>query len=326
MKLPLSASCQLAPSQAELFVRPVRLPAGQPPRWAVALALAAVSIIWGSTYLAIRVARTSLPPLLLAGTRFLLAGTLLYAGLRWRGVPRPTGRAWGRATGAGILLLGMGNGGVTLEEQYLPSDLAALLAATVPFWLVLLAWLSGRAPRPSRWVTAGLGAGLLGVWLVARAAGAGAVLRPGHPGLGITIALLSALAWAVGSLYSRQQPATPSLWLNGSLHMLCGDGALVLVGLWRGEAATWQPAATTAAAWVALAYLVLAGSLVAFSAYTWLLQAVSPVLAGSYALVNPVIAVLLGVAVDGESLSRTDRSNCRSARLSRAGTTSHSYR
>ncbi len=275
------------------------------PRAAVLVALAAVYLIWGSTYLGIRLAIASLPPLLMAGSRFVLAGGLLYGFLRGRGAARPTRGAWGRAGVAGVLLLAVGNGGVTLGEQYLASGLAALLAATVPLWLALLGWLSGRMARPSRGAAAGLGVGLLGVYLIARVPGEGPVAQPGHQGLGLGLSLVAALVWAVGSLYTKQKPTVSSPFLAGSMHMLSGGSALLLAGLLRGEAIGFRWAAVTSTSWLAFAYLVVFGSLVAFTAYNWLLQAVEPTLAGTYAFVNPVVAVLLGGALAGEQLTRS---------------------
>ncbi len=273
------------------------------PRWAVLVAFAAVYLVWGSTYLGIRLAIASAPPLLMAGSRFLLAGSLLYALMRWRGAPSPPLRGWGTALVAGVLLLAFGNGGVTLGEQYLVSGLAALLAATVPLWMVLLGWLSGQTGRPSRWALAGLLAGLAGVYLVAQTAGPSRVTRPEQLGLGVGLALTAAMVWAIGSLYAKQKQAASSPFLASAMHMLCGGGALLLAGLLRGEATGFQLAAVTASSWLAFAYLVTFGSLIAFAAYNWLLQAVEPHLVGTYAFVNPVVAVLLGRAVGGEQLS-----------------------
>lgn len=271
----------------------------------MATAFALVYVIWGSTYLGIRFALESLPPLLMAGTRYTLAGALLYGTMRLRGAPRPPLRNWGVALLIGVCLLTFGNGGVTVGEQYIPSGLAALLVATVPMLLALLGWASGVSGRPTPLAALGLGLGLAGVYLLARAsAGAGsAVAQPGHEALGIGCVLVAALVWAIGSLYGKKHRAADSPFLAGGMQMLCGGLVMVALGLARGEAQHLDLAAVSAKSWWAYAYLVTFGSLVAFTAYVWLLQAVAPALAGTYAFVNPVVAVGLGWAFGGERLS-----------------------
>lgn len=265
-----------------------------PSRAALLLAFAAVYIIWGSTYLGIRFAIDSMPPLLMAGSRYALAGGLLYGFMRWRGAPAPTARGWQQAAVIGVCLLGFGNGGVTLGEQYLPTGLTALLVATVPLFLAVLGWWSGLAARPRPVVAAGLAAGLAGVYLLARQPGVSHVARPGHAGLGLTLVLVAALVWAIGSLYAKNHQPTPSPFLSGGMQMLCGGAAMLVVGLLRGEAAGFSLAQVSTTSWLAYAYLVSFGSVVGFTAYIWLLRVVEPALAGTYAFVNPVVAVLLG--------------------------------
>ncbi|MFD1468972.1 EamA family transporter [Hymenobacter caeli] len=276
----------------------------KPSRAALFTAFALVYVIWGSTYLGIRFAIESLPPLLMAGTRYALAGGLLYGVMRLRGAPRPPLRSWGRALLIGICLLTFGNGGVTLGEQYIPSGLAALLVATVPMLLALLGWASGVSGRPTPLAALGLGLGLAGVYLLARAAGGShAVALPGHEALGIGCVLTAAVVWAIGSLYGKRHRAAASPFVAGGMQMLCGGLVMVVLGLARGEAQQLHLAAVSAKSWWAYAYLVTFGSLVAFTAYVWLLQAVAPALAGTYAFVNPVVAVGLGWAFGGEQLS-----------------------
>ncbi|AWM34510.1 EamA family transporter [Hymenobacter nivis] len=276
-----------------------------PSKTALLTAFALVYIIWGSTYLGIRFAIESLPPLLMAGTRYALAGALLYGAMRLRGAPAPSGASWGRALLIGICLISFGNGGVTLGEQYISSGLAALLVATVPMLLALLGWASGVSGRPTPLAALGLGLGLAGVYLLARAsAGTGsAVAQPGHEILGIACVLVAALVWAIGSLYGKRRPAVASPFVAGGMQMLCGGLVMVVLGLARGETQHLDLAAVSAKSWWAFAYLVTFGSLVAFTAYVWLLQAVEPALAGTYAFVNPVVAVSLGWAFGGEQLS-----------------------
>ena len=278
-------------------------PSTRPTRGAVLLAFAAVYIIWGSTYLGIRFAIDTIPPLLMAGSRFALAGALLYGFMRWRGEPAPTARGWLAALVIGICLLAFGNGGVTLGEQYIPSGRAALLVATVPMFLAVLGWWTGTAARPTRWVALGLGCGLAGVYLLARTPGVSHVSLPGHEVLGTTLVLTAALVWAVGSIYSKKNQPSPSPFLAGGMQMLCGGLVMLLVGLLRGEASGFELARITLKSGVAYAYLVVFGSVIAFTAYGWLLRVVEPALAGTYAFVNPVVAVLLGWAFAGEALN-----------------------
>ncbi|GAB3874126.1 drug/metabolite exporter YedA [Hymenobacter segetis] len=266
-------------------------------------AFALVYLIWGSTYLVMKFAVASMPPLLMAGTRYAMAGGLLYGFMRWRGEPAPTLRGWGYAVFIGVCLLGFGNGGTTLGVMYLPSGITALLVATVPMFLAVLGWLSGISARPTKWVALGLGAGMTGMYLLAAHPTATAVKEPGHQGLGMGIVLLASLVWSIGSLYAKNHQPAPSPFASGGIQMLCGGVAMLIVGFVRGEADGFTLAQVTTKSWVAYVYLVTFGSIVAFTAYIWLLRAVEPALAGTYAFVNPVVAVLLGWAFAGESLN-----------------------
>ena len=277
--------------------------AAAPSRAALLSAFAAVYLIWGSTYLVMKFAVASMPPLLMAGTRYGLAGTLLYTAMRWQGAPRPTLKGWGYGAIIGICLLGFGNGGTTFGVLYLPSGTTALLVATVPMFLAVLGWLSGISPRPTRWVALGLAAGLLGMGLLAAHPGAAAVRQPGHAGLGMALVLLAAFVWSVGSLYSKNHQPAPSPFLSGGMQMMCGGAAMLLLGLLRGEATGFHLAQVTTKSWLAYGYLVTFGSIMAFTAYIWLLRVVEPALAGTYAFVNPVVAILLGWAFAGETLN-----------------------
>ena len=245
----------------------------------------------------------SMPPLLMAGTRYGLAGALLYAFMRWRGEPAPSLRGWGYAAFIGVCLLGFGNGGTTFGVLFLPSGITALLVATVPMFLAVLGWLSGISPRPTKWVALGLGAGMVGMYLLAAHPTATPVKQPGHAGLGIFAVLLASLVWSIGSLYAKNHRPATSPFISGGMQMLCGGVAMLVVGLLRGEATGFALAQVTAKSWLAYAYLVTFGSIVAFTAYIWLLRVVEPALAGTYAFVNPVVAVLLGWAFAGELLN-----------------------
>ncbi len=261
----------------------------------IALALAAVYVIWGSTYLGIRFAlEGGYPPLLMAGGRFLIAGILMYAVLRLRGMPAPTRAQWRNCAIMGALLLGGGNGLVCIAEQSVSSGLAAVAVASAPLWIGLFAAMRGQRPGKMEWL--GLGIGFVGVvWL-----NAGSSLTASPQGL---IALLIApLAWSFGSIWSRGRDL-PSPFMTAAAQMLCGGALMLVAGFAIGERMTAWP---TLQATLSVGYLLSFGSIVAFSAYVWLLDHVRPTLAGSYAYVNPVIAVALGAWLANESFSAQD--------------------
>lgn len=272
------------------------IPSRTPPSaMAVVLALGAVYIVWGSTYLGIRFAlEGGWPPLLMAGARFLAAGGLLYAVLRLRGVPAPSRAQWRDLAIMGLLLLGLGNGMVCIAQQTVSSGLAAVAVASCPLWIGLFAALRGE--RPSRIEVVGLAIGFAGVaWLNA---GSSLTASP----VGLVALLVAPLAWAFGSVWSRGR-ALPSPFMAAAGQMLCGGVMMVLAGWLLGERIEAMP---TLRGWLAVSYLAVFGSIVAFSAYAWLLQNVRATLLGSYAYVNPVIAVLLGTLLAGERFSAHD--------------------
>jgi drug/metabolite transporter (DMT)-like permease len=262
-------------------------------------ALLACYLVWGSTYLAIRIALDSFPPFFQMGTRFLAAGGLLLAWSAGRGGAWPTPAQWRNAAIVGALMLGVGMGLVATAEQHVGSGLVAAFIAVVPILVCLWGLLVGQ--RPGRLEMAGMTVGLAGVLLLVRGANFG-----GSP---VEIGCMAAatLAWSLGSvLSSTRLPLAPGA-AGFASEMLCGGAALMLVSPVLGEQPRWPPHPHAALAWL---YLVGAGSLVAFSAYLYLLGHASPALATSYALVNPVIALLLGVGVGGESVSRAEWIAC----------------
>jgi drug/metabolite transporter (DMT)-like permease len=289
-------------------------PAAFPPpsRASVATAFAALYILWGSTYLAMRVAVQTLPPFLLASVRFFTAGLILTLWAR-RSLPTLTRAHVREAAISGVLLLMIGNGGVVWSVQYIPSGLAALMVATVPLWMVLLDWATG-SPRPRALVAAGLVGGLVGVALLlgpAALAGDGGntanttAARPGSvPPLAALVLFIAAISWSVGSLRARNAPRLPAapLLLTG-LQMLFGGAALGLLALAHGEPAAFDPARVSLPSVLAVVYLVVFGSLVGYTAFIWLLQRVSSARVSTYAYVNPVIAVFLGWAIGHEPLN-----------------------
>ncbi len=262
---------------------------------AIVLALAAVYVIWGSTYLAIKFAlEGGFTPFWLGGIRFLIAGGVMFAFLRLRGEAMPTRAQWRNAGIMGILLLVFGNGFVNYAEQSVSSGLAAVAVASAPIWIALFAAMKGDRPTRLEWV--GVMIGFIGViWL-----NAGSSLRASPAGL---IALLIApLAWSYGSIWSRGRDL-PSPFMTSAVQMLCAGVVMCIVATVRGEQLQ-SPVSHHAIA--AVAYLIVMGSLIGFSAYVWLLHHVRPALAGSYAYVNPVIAVMLGALLAHERFSAKD--------------------
>jgi len=256
----------------------------------IALALLTVYLIWGSTYLGIRIALESFPPFLLAGVRFLLAGSVLYLGLRARGAPPPSRSQWAGGALLGTLLLVGGNAGVTFAEQWVASGLAALGVATVPLWAALFAGLMGRWPRPLEW--AGVALGFAGIVLLSLEGDMRA-----NP-LGALILLLAATSWAFGTVWSRRL-SLPEGLMASAVEMLAAGIVLLPISLLAGERMSSPPSTRALLAFV---YLVTFGALVAFSAYNYLLRRVRPALATSYAYVNPLVAVALGVGLAGERI------------------------
>ena len=271
------------------------------PRGMIIAAFAAIYLIWGSTYLGIRFAVETIPPFLMGGVRFVIAGLLLYAWLRVTGSPAPTWTNWRHATLASVLLFGIGNGGVNWAEQKVPSGLAALIIAGTPVWFALFDWLRPEGTRPTLRTALGIVVGLAGVCLLV---GSRSALRGGTMDFGGIAALMFAsVAWAIGSLYTKyaSKPAPPLM--TAAQQMIAGGVVLTLGGLAFGEASTFEWSKVSTRSLTAFIYLTLIGSLVGFSAYAWLLKATTPARVSTYAYVNPVIAVFLGWALGGETLT-----------------------
>jgi drug/metabolite transporter (DMT)-like permease len=270
-------------------------------RWRIVLAFAAVYLIWGSTYLAIRFAIETIPPYLMGGVRFLIAGGALYAVLRWRGVKAPSRRHWRAALIVGGLLLFGGNGGVMIAEQYVPSSLAALIVAMVPLWMVLLNWRWGDRARPNAGTALGVGLGLVGIVLIA-APGQSVAEGAVNP-IGLVILIGASLSWSIGSLYARRATLPSNALLSTAMEMLAGGALMMIAGLLLGQGAQIRFDQISVLSLSALGYLVVFGSLIGFTAYVWLLKVSTPARVSTYAFVNPVVAVFLGWAFAGEALS-----------------------
>jgi len=269
-------------------------------RGQIIAAFASIYTVWGSTYLAIRYAVETMPPFLMGGTRFLISGVMLYAWSRSRGAPRPTRRQWRNATIAGGFLLLGGNGGVVWAEQTVSSGMTALLVSILPFWLVIIEWARPPRRRPSAAVLTGLVVGFLGLVVLI---GPGDIGANGVSLLGASVLILASLSWAIGSFWSRDADMPESGLLTTGMEMLGGGALLFITGVIFGELRGLDVGAISTASWVGWVYLIVFGSLIGFTSYIWLLDKVSPARLGTYAYVNPVVAVILGWAIAGETFS-----------------------
>jgi drug/metabolite transporter (DMT)-like permease len=268
-------------------------------------AFAAVYILWGSTYLAIRIGVATMPAFLMAGSRFFLAGGLLYALLRLRGEPGPTRPQWKNAAIVGTLLLLGGNGLVCWAEQTVPSSLAALIVAAAPMWFAIFEWLRPGGHHPSLRTVLGLVIGFSGTILL--------VVNGSHDGgsasaplLGVLALVMACAFWAGGSIYSKYHvPPFHSIWMNTAAQMLCGGAANLVVALMRGEFVTFKIGQVSASSLLAFLYLLIFGSWTGYGAYVWLLKHCAPTKVATYAYVNPVIAVILGWLILHEPITPT---------------------
>jgi drug/metabolite transporter (DMT)-like permease len=272
--------------------------------WIIA-AFAALYLGWGSTFLGILFAIQSIPPFLMAGTRFFSAGLIMYLAARFTGVPRPAGVTWKSALIVGACLILGGNGGVTISEKWVPSSLAALLIATVPIYIALFSWITGAAPQPRPVVWIGLAGGFLGVGVLV---GPAFTFSPensssNHFALGMSILLISPVIWSIGSLYARTAKNAPSPFLAAGQQMLCGGCLMILLGLLMWEQRGFDPRHVSWLSLGAFVYLVVIGSLVGFPAYIFLLRHCEPAKVATYAYVNPIVAVLLGALFAHETLT-----------------------
>jgi drug/metabolite transporter (DMT)-like permease len=268
----------------------------------VIIAFGLVYVVWGSTYLAIRVGIESFPPLLLAGTRHLLTGSILYPILRWKTGVRPTAAHWRMSFITGFLLLFIGNGGVCLAERTVPSGVTALLVATVSLWLVLVDWLRPGGTRPGPRVVAGLLLGFGGLALLVGPKNLGGSGRVDPFGVGILV--IASLAWASGSVYSKHAGGLSGSPLLGvAMQSLAGGVCLWIAGILSGELGALHLRAISARSWAAMAYLIVFGSMVGFTAYIYILKKSTATRVATYAFVNPVVALFLGWLLIGESIT-----------------------
>jgi drug/metabolite transporter (DMT)-like permease len=265
----------------------------------ITLCFLAVYLIWGSTYLAIRFAIETLPPFIMAGTRYLAAGAVLFAwGLR--DGARPTLHHWREVLLLGALFFLGGNGAVVWAEQRIPSGIASLLIATMPLWVVVLDWLRPGGTRPHPLVAAGVVLGFSGLLLLMSRSEADST---SIDMAGAVVLVGGAFSWAIGSLYALHADLPRSLPLASGMEMLAGGVLLTLTGLAGGELGAFRVDAISARSVLAFAYLVVFGSIVAFSAFRYLVDVAPPSRVSTYAYVNPVVAVVLGWLLAGESIS-----------------------
>lgn len=279
-----------------------------PARWAVWAAFAAIYLIWGSTYIGIRFAVETIPPFLMGGSRFMMAGLLMMVWALARGAKWPTWSQWRSASIAGFVLFVLNNGALVWAAQHVPSGVLALLIAATPMWMVLLDWwrpsvhgrLAGGA-RPTNMVFAGLLLGFFGILLLANPTQLGEI-SPNFA-IGVVVTLIGSVAWAAGSLYARQADMPESPILSTALQLFVGGGLLLALGLASGQAAGFDLAQVTAQSAVSWVYLLIFGSIIGFGSYVWLLRVSTPARVSTYAYVNPVIAVFLGWLLADEPLT-----------------------
>jgi len=281
----------------------------------VIIAFAALYVIWGSTYLGIRFAIETIPPFLMAGARFLLAGAIMYAIagsqgslLRRSGCEGWIGKAswanWRTSLIIGACLLLAGNGGVTISEKYIDSGLAAVIVAIVPIYIVLLAWTTGMAPRPTQIIWLALAGGFVGVGILFWPALHFSSDGGRNPAIGISILLVSTFVWSAGSLYSRVAKHAASPFLTAAQQMICGGILLLFAGIVTGELRHFYLSTISMKSLGSFVYLVIIGAVIGYTAYIWLLRHCEPAKVATYAYVNPIVAVLLGTLFAGETLTK----------------------
>jgi drug/metabolite transporter (DMT)-like permease len=271
-----------------------------PRNWRIIAALGLVYVVWGSTYLAIHVAMETLPPFLISSLRMTSAGILLYSIARRTGAEKPTRVHWRSATVLGFFMFFLANGSLMIGQKTVTSGMAATLYATVPLWFALLGWLWLGNERPGKRVTFGLVMGLVGIGLLVGLGGedSGAI----DP-FGAFLVLVSAWSWALGSLMTRRLSTPESPFLNAGMNLFTGGLMLFAVSLVTGEWTQVNWAAVSLESVLAVAYLAIGSSVITFGSYMWLLTKISPNRLGTYAYVNPVIAVFLGWVLVGEPLT-----------------------
>ncbi len=270
------------------------------PQWKIVLAFASLYIIWGSTYLAIKVAIETMPPFIMATTRFALAGVILYLFARYRGARAPTLEQWKHSLIVGALLIAGGNGLVSLAEKWVDSSMAALLVASNPLFMALFGWLGKVQDRPSSRGWGYLAIGFVGVGLLVSSNG----YDSGHGSTwGNALIIVAVLSWTFGTVISKRHPQEIDLWLQSGMQMLCGGIVCLFAGSLLGEFSEINVSEISLRSWSAFLYLLVFGSLAGFTSYVYLLKHRSPSAVSSHAYVNPLVAFILGWLILGETLS-----------------------
>ncbi len=275
----------------------------RPSKLQIALAFLTIYVIWGSTYLAIRFAIDTIPPLVMAGARFLLAGIPLYLVLRIGGAARPSLAEWRTSILLGILLLSVGTGGVVLSEKSVPSGLVSLLVAMVPVYVAILEWVFAGFKKVSNLSVLGLAVSTIGIFILVAPSLTGAGMRVDFGGL--SLVLLSSFSWALGTVIGRKLTMPRSVMLGTAMQMISGGTFLLLAAFLMGEHRDFSFFEVSTQSLLAFIYLTVFGSIAAFSAYTWLVKHLSAGKVSTYAYVNPVVAVLLGWVILGEPVGPT---------------------
>jgi drug/metabolite transporter (DMT)-like permease len=275
----------------------------KPSAGSICLALIAVYLVWGSTYLGIRFAIESIPGFFMAGSRFVSAGLIMIVAASLRGARWPGIAVWRDAFIVGGCLILGGNGSVTFAERYVPSGETALLAACVPILMTLFAWFAGITRRPGISIFFAMALGITGVGVLAHAGTSTSQTSAAHHLLGVIVILTGCVIWSFGSLYARRAQRAESAVLNIGLQMFVGGILLFLASAFAGEPASLNLGAITQRSFLAWIYLVTIGAVIGYSAYAWLVQVASPALVGTYAFVNPAVAVFLGWFLGAEPIS-----------------------
>lgn len=272
----------------------------------VALAFLAINLGWGGTYLGIRFAIETMPPFLMAGTRFCIAGIILLVALRAihsRGFHWGTLREWRDSIVTGVLMLLMGNGGLTWAEQFVPSGVASLFFALTPLWMVLFDWLHPGGKTPSLNTGLGLVLGFFGIWILREPSSGAVTAQTSGLHWGYLALLMTGVCWGAGSIYSRHAKARGSILLPIARQMIAGGIALILAGAVNGDFQQFSFARVSVRSWIGFSYLLVVGSLVGFTAYAWLLKVSTPARVGTTAYVNPIVAIFLGWSLGHEPVT-----------------------
>lgn len=283
---------------------PATLTLKEPSRFAIIAAFAALYIIWGSTYTAILIAIQHIPPLLMAGSRFLIAGLLLYAYFRMRGESTPPPSSVARISLGGMLMLFLGTGAVAWVEQYIPSGTAAVIVATTPLWFVLLDKREWKYNFSNKWIIIGLIIGFIGVLTLFADKAAFDFSGDKRQLISFFVLIGGTISWATGSLYQKYKKVQSSTGMKAAIQMIAAGAAAMIAGLLSGEYADLVWSAISWQSILALSYLIVVGSLVGFMSYIWLLSVRPPTLVGTYAYVNPVVAMFLGWLIADEAITQ----------------------